>query len=156
MVAQWLDNTFIILFNLQLTPFIKNSFLVVLLALSTRFLAIGYAPINSALHRITNRQIASAYSLGGSHFSILRRLYLPLLQGGLFSALLLVFIDVIKEMPITLMTRPFGWDTLAIRIFELSSEGEWERAALPSLCLVLIGLIPVYILSKQTSNIDNH
>jgi iron(III) transport system permease protein len=54
-----------------------------------------------------------------------------------------------KEMPITLMTRPFGWDTLAVKIFELTSEGEWKRAALPAVALVLGGMIPVIVVTKQ-------
>ena len=63
-------------------------------------------------------------------------------------AISLVLIDVLKEMPITLMMRPFGWDTLAIRIFEMTSEGEWQRAALPAVILVLAGLLPVIILIR--------
>ena len=58
-------------------------------------------------------------------------------------------VDIIKEMPITLMTRPFGWDTLSVRIFNLTAEGLWAEAALPSLILVLIGLVPVLLLTKQ-------
>ncbi len=73
-----------------------------------------------------------------------------MLRGGLFSAVALVFVDVMKEMPITLMTRPFGWDTLAVCIFEMTSEGEWERAALPAVALVLAGLLPIALLVKQT------
>ena len=61
----------------------------------------------------------------------------------------LVLVDVIKEMPITLMTRPFGWDTLAVKIYELTSEGEWVRAALPGSYLVLAGIIPVILLINQ-------
>ena len=57
-------------------------------------------------------------------------------------------IDVLKEMPITLMMRPFGWDTLAVRIFEMTSEGEWQRAALPAVLLVVAGLLPVLILDR--------
>ncbi|XLM21974.1 iron ABC transporter permease, partial [Chromobacterium piscinae] len=67
--------------------------------------------------------------------------------GGLFTAMLMVFVDVMKEMPITLMTRPFGWDTLAVRIFNLTTEGEWQRAAFPSVAIVLAGLLPVLLLS---------
>jgi iron(III) transport system permease protein len=66
------------------------------------------------------------------------------------SALLLVLIDVMKEMPATLLLRPFGWDTLAVRIFEMTSEGEWSRAALPALTLVIVGLLPVYLLMRRT------
>jgi iron(III) transport system permease protein len=71
------------------------------------------------------------------------------LRGGVLTALTLVFVDVMKEMPITLMIRPFGWDTLAVKIYELTSEGEWERAALPAVTLILAGLFPVIILMKH-------
>jgi iron(III) transport system permease protein len=71
------------------------------------------------------------------------------LKNGLLTAIVLVFVDVMKEMPITLMTRPFGWDTLAVKIFELTSEGEWERAALPAVVLVLGGLVPVILLTRR-------
>ncbi len=82
--------------------------------------------------------------------SLLRRVHLPILRSGLFTAAMLVFVDVMKEMPITLMTRPFGWDTLAVKIFELTSEGEWERAALPAVAIVLGGLLPIIIFTKKT------
>ncbi|MFW9608573.1 MAG: ABC transporter permease subunit, partial [Aquaspirillum sp.] len=98
---------------------------------------------------ITRSQEETARVLGESGWGLLRRLYLPLLQGGLFTALLMVFVDVMKEMPITLMTRPFGWDTLAVRVFEMTSEGEWERAALPSVAIVLVGLLPVILLAQR-------
>jgi iron(III) transport system permease protein len=81
-------------------------------------------------------------------FRLLYRVHLPMLRGGLATAAVLVFVDVLKEMPITLMTRPFGWDTLAVRIFELTSEGQWERAALPALVLVLAGVLPVIQLTR--------
>jgi len=68
---------------------------------------------------------------------------LPLLRPGLLTAALLVLVEVMKEMPATLLLRPFGWDTLAVRIFEFTSEGEWQRAALPAVTLVLAGLGPV-------------
>ena len=78
---------------------------------------------------------------------LVTRLHLPLLGAGLGTALLLVFVDVMKEMPITLMTRPFGWDTLAVRVFEMTAEGEWQRAALPALAIVAAGLLPVALLT---------
>ena len=67
------------------------------------------------------------------------------------SAALLVLVDVMKEMFATLMLRPFGWDTLAVRIFELTSEGYWERAALPALTLVLVGLVPIILLIRRSA-----
>ena len=80
---------------------------------------------------------------------LLYKVHLPMFRGGIFTALTLAFFDVMKEMPITLMTRPFGWDTLAVKIFELTSEGEWERAALPALALLLSGLLPIVLLMRQ-------
>ena len=64
--------------------------------------------------------------------------------------MVLVFVDVMKELPITLMTRPFGFNTLAVRVFELTSEGMWERAALPALAIVVVGFLPVYLLIRST------
>ena len=68
------------------------------------------------------------------------------------TALLIVFVDVMKEMPATLLLRPFGWDTLAVRIYEMTSEGEWERAALPALTLILVGLAPVIQAVRQSAS----
>ena len=69
---------------------------------------------------------------------------------GLLTASIFVLVDVMKEMPITLMMRPFNWDTLAVKIFEYTSEGEWELAALPAVGLILTGLLPVLLLTKKT------
>jgi iron(III) transport system permease protein len=113
-------------------------------------MAAGYNSINSAMHRITGSLDEASISLGIKGVSLLRKVHIPILKTGILTAAMLVFVDVMKEMPITLMARPFGWDTLAVKIFELTSEGEWERAALPAVALVLGGLIPVIILTKQT------
>ncbi|MEY3201161.1 MAG: hypothetical protein RIR70_711 [Pseudomonadota bacterium] len=127
-----------------------GTLLVMLLGLSSRFLAVGFGPIEAGFKRITDSQEEAARSLGLSPRAVLWRLHLPLLSGSVLSAALLVFVDVMKEMPITLMTRPFGWDTLSVRIFEMTSEGMWEHAALPALFIVLVGLIPVVMLMRDT------
>ena len=121
-----------------------------LLALAARFLAVAFQPIDAAMQRITPNQNNAARALGLSPRQTLFRLQLPMVRGGLLTAILIVFVDVMKEMPITLMTRPFGWDTLAVRVFEMTSEGMWERAALPSLAIVLTGLLPVILLVKKS------
>ena len=72
---------------------------------------------------------------------------LCILRASLLTAATLTFVDIMKEMPINLMTRPFGWDTLAVRVFEMTSEGEWERAALPALAIVIAGIIPIILLT---------
>lgn len=69
---------------------------------------------------------------------------------GLLTAALLVFVDVSKEMPATLLMRPFGWDTLATRVYQFTSEGEWQRAAIPSLWLVAVSFFPVVLLIHRS------
>ena len=79
---------------------------------------------------------------------MVRRVHLPLLKGALGTAMLMVFVDVMKEMPITLMTRPYNWDTLATRVYTFTTEGQYAFAALPSLAMVLTGLLPVILFSR--------
>jgi len=131
-------------------PLLKGALAVMVTALAVRFMAVGFNPIQAAMQRITHNQERAARSLGLGAWQSLRRLHLPLLRPGLLSAALLVFVEVMKEMPITLMTRPFGWDTLAVRIYEMTSEGMWERAALPSVCVVLAGLLPIFLLVRKS------
>ena len=121
------------------------------LAYVIRFLAVAFGPIDSGLGRIRASLVDASRSLGASSLATLWRVYLPLLRPGLFSAALLVLVDVMKEMPATMLLRPFGWDTLAVRIYEMTSEGEWERAALPAITLILVGLIPVIVLVKRSA-----
>ena len=149
----WLDNQLYPLWQswgIDPAPVLKGTLLVMLLALAARFMAVGFEPMQAAMQRITLSQQQAAHSLGLGRWQVLRQLFLPLLRSGWLGASLLVFVEVMKEMPITLMTRPFGWDTLAVRVFEMSAEGMWDRAALPSLCIVAAGLLPVLLLIRQS------
>lgn len=132
---------------------LQGTVAAMLIAYLVRFLAVGFGPVESAMHRITRSVDEAAISLGHVGGRLLRRVHMPMLRGGLATAAILVLVDVMKEMPITLMTRPFGWDTLAVRIFELTSEAEWERAAAPALILALAGLVPVFHLTRAA---DRH
>lgn len=149
----WLDNWFsqmaMQLFSIETGFLFQGTLIVMLIAYMTRFMAVGYNPIDSAMQRVTLSIDEASMGLGVSGWSMLKKIHLPILKGGIFTAVTLVFVDVMKEMPITLMTRPFGWDTLSVRIFEMTSEGEWEQAALPAVALVLTGLIPIAMLTRQ-------
>ena len=134
--------------------YLQGTVAVLLLAYAVRFLAVAHAPIEAHLGRITRTIDDGARLLGANGAALVRRVHLPLLRTGLLTAAALVFVDVMKEMPITLMTRPFGWDTLAVRVFELTSEGEWTRAALPALAIVLVGLLPVALLLRRAERAD--
>jgi iron(III) transport system permease protein len=138
------------LFGRELLPLLQGTLAVMLLAYLIRFLAAGFKAIDSAMQRVTVNIDEASRLMGLRGIKLLARVHLPMLRGGIFSALTLILVDVMKELPITLMTRPFGWDTLAVKIFELTSEGEWERAALPALTLLLAGLIPIVLLLRQS------
>ena len=145
----WLDNQ-LIAFGITSAQFLSGSVIVMLLALSTRFMTVSFQPVDRQLQRLTVNQEAAAKLLSDSPYQRWRQVMLPVLSPGVLTGLLMGFVEVMKEMPITLMTRRQGWDTLAVRVFEMTSEGMWGRAALPSLLIVLVGLIPVWILLRQS------
>ena len=130
--------------------FLTGTVFALVIAYMVRFLAVGYGPIDSGLGRIRQSLAEAARGMGANAAATLWHIYLPLLRPGLFTAGLLVLVDVMKEMPATMLLRPFGWDTLAVRIYEMTSEGEWERAALPAITLILVGLIPVMVLVRRS------
>jgi iron(III) transport system permease protein len=128
---------------------LSSSVLAVLLALAARFFRVGHETIDAAFHALRPSLLDSARLLGASPWQRLRRVVLPLLRPGLVAAGLLVLVEVVKELPATLMLRPFGWDTLAVKIHAYTSEGLWMQAAWPALWLCLIGLLPVWWLVRQ-------
>jgi iron(III) transport system permease protein len=138
------------LFGVSMGLVLSGTVIALLFAYMVRFLAVAYGPVDSSLERIKPRFAEAARSLGAGSREIVWRVYLPMLRPGLLTAALLVFVDVMKEMPATLMLRPFGWDTFAVRIFQLTVESEWERAALPALTLIAVGLLPVILLVRGT------
>jgi len=149
----WLDNQLISLarnvLHAEVNQLLQGTIVIMILAYLIRFLAAGFKAIDGAMNRVTVNIDEASRLMGLRGIRLLCKVHLPMLRGGLFTALTLAFVDVMKEMPITLMTRPFGWDTLAVKIFELTSEGEWERAALPALALLATGLLPIVLLMRQ-------
>ena len=128
---------------------LKGTVWVMLWAYTVRFLAVAFSSVDSALQGVSPQHEYAARSLGVVGWRLLAKVYVPMMRPGIWTALLMVFVDVMKEMPITLMTRPMGWDTLSVRIFALTSEGLWQEAALPALSLVLVGMIPVFLLLRD-------
>jgi iron(III) transport system permease protein len=114
-----------------------------------RFLAIALHTVESGLQRVTPSMDAAAKSLGCGPVEALRRVHLPLLRRTLFSAGLLVFVDVMKELPATLVMRPFNFDTLATQTFTLASDERLAEASTAALAIVAVGLLPVMLLARQ-------
>lgn len=130
-----------------------GSVLALVLGYQTRFVAVGLSFVQSGLERINVRMDEAARTLGATHGGILWRIHLPLIRRSLFAAGLLVFVDVVKELPVTLMLRPFNFDTLAVRVYQLASDERLEEAATAALLIGLVGLLPVMLLSKQIDRI---
>lgn len=114
-----------------------------------RFLAVALQSVSSSLAKVTPSMDEAARSLGANQGEILRRVHLPILSGSLFTAGLLVFVDVMKELPATLVMRPFNFDTLATQAYTLASDERLGEASTASLAIVAVGLLPLIFLSRQ-------
>jgi len=114
-----------------------------------RFLTAALQTVDSALHRVTSHMDDAARSLGLTPARALKRVHLPLLRRGLLTAGLLVFIDVMKELPATLVMRPFNFDTLATQAYTLASDERLAEASTSAISIVAVGLIPMIVLCRQ-------
>jgi iron(III) transport system permease protein len=113
-----------------------------------RFLAVSFNAVEASLGKVTASIEAASRTLGKGAWATLRLVHVPIIRGSLLSASLLVFVDVMKELPATLIMRPFNFDTLAVRTFSLASDERLADAAAPALAIVLVGLAPVILLSR--------
>ena len=120
----------------------------VVYAYCVRFFAVAQQGLDASLKRISPAMDASARTLGAGPFEVLRRVHWPLLKPSVASASLLVFVDCLKELPATLVLRPFNFDTLAVVAYQFAADERLVEAALPSLVIVLVGLLPVSILAS--------
>lgn len=119
-----------------------------LYAYLVRFLAIAYGSADASLEKVTPRLVEAARCLGAGQARIVWRIHTPLVRAGLLAGAMLVFVDVMKELPATLMLRPFGMDTLAIWTYMLAAESFWQPAAFPALLIVAVGAVPVALLVR--------
>jgi iron(III) transport system permease protein len=132
---------------------LTGSILVLLLAYTLRFFAVAFGGLQAAMERVTPHLDDAARTLGASKFAVFRRVHVPLLTPAVLAAWLLVMIDVVKELPATLMLRPFNFDTLAVIAQQLAQDERLAEAALPSLAIVAVGVIPVALMSTLIKRI---
>jgi len=144
-LVQWLHTNFGWEGGLVLT----GSIAALVFACLVRFLASALQSVDAALHRVTPHMDDAARSLGLSPARTLQRVHVPLLRRGLLTAGLLVFIDVMKELPATLVMRPFNFDTLATQAYRLASDERLAEASTASLAIVVVGLLPMIVLCRQ-------
>ncbi|KEA65362.1 Ferric iron ABC transporter, permease protein [Marinobacterium lacunae] len=117
-------------------------------AYCVRFLAVSGGSVDSSLGKVTPNMDMAARSLGANTLRTLREVHLPLIKGGLLTALLVVFVDCMKELPATLILRPFNYDTLATFVYQYASDERIEECSPAALLIVLVGIIPVILLSR--------
>jgi iron(III) transport system permease protein len=121
---------------------------IVVFAYVIRFLSVSLASIDSGLDRLSPNLDAAARALGETAWSALLRVHVPLLAPALGAAALLVFVDCMKELPATLLLRPFDFDTLATHVYALAALEQFEAAAVGALAIVAAGLVPLLLLHR--------
>ncbi|MEA5535555.1 iron ABC transporter permease [Crocosphaera sp. XPORK-15E] len=144
-IANFVQDTF----NLKIGLLISGTILALIYAYLVRFLPVAFGAVESSLGKIKPSLDDAARSLGSTPSKILVKVHTPLITGGMLTAIMLVFVDVMKELPATLVIRPFNFDTLAIRVYQYASDERLPEAAAPALAIVLVGMIPVIFLSWQ-------
>jgi len=144
----WLDGWMWRTFGWHTGLWITGSVLVLLYAYLVRYFAVAYQPVQVGLARVTNQMEASARTLGASAGQTFFRVHLPLISPSVLAAALLVFVDVVKELPATLVLRPFDFDTLAVLAYQMAADEQLGQAAVPALAIVGVGVLPVMLLSR--------
>jgi iron(III) transport system permease protein len=132
----------------DLAWWITTSLWILIYAYIVRFLASSIQSIEAGFSRISISIDESASLLGQTKYQILKRIHLPLLSRSITIGAIFVFVDILKELPATMLLRPFNFDTLALKIYQFAADERLTELAQPSLTIVLVGLIPVFILTK--------
>ena len=134
-------------FDVSTGLLLSGTVFALVFAYTVRFLAVAYGSVDASMRKISPHMDDAARSLGHSSGTILRKIHLPLMQGGVLTAALVVFVDCMKELPATLVLRPFNFDTLATHVYQYASDELIGQAALGALLIVVVGLAPVILLT---------
>ena len=138
-------------FGISTGLILSGTLVALLFAYTVRFLAVSIQTVEAGLGKIRPTMDDAARSLGLPPRQVLRKIHMPIMRGTLLTAVLLVFVDVLKELPATLILRPFNFNTLAVRTFELASDERLADASTAALAIVVAGIVPVIILSRSIS-----
>lgn len=141
------------LFGIGREGLLAGSLVLIILACSTRFQAIGYGAMTSGHQRLPPNLMHASRTLGRTFGQSLREVILPLLAKSFIAGGLLVFVDVMKELPMTLLLRPFNFETLATYVYQFAKDELLEEAALPALVIVISGILPVIIMNAALRRI---
>lgn len=148
----WLDSLMRDYFGVSTGLLLSGSAFAIVFAYTVRFLAVSAGSVESALQKITPSMDMASRSLGNSPGKTLVKVHLPMLRGTLITAALVVFVDCMKELPATLILRPFNFETLATYVYQFASDERLYHSALPALIIVMAGIIPIILMSRSISN----
>jgi iron(III) transport system permease protein len=135
-------------FGIKTGLLLSGSAAALLLAYTIRFLGVGLGTVEAGWQRLSPNLDAAARTLGAGPFRMLAVVHLPLLRPALGAAALLAFVETMKELPATLLLRPFQFETLATQIYVFASQEQFQRSAIPALTIVAVGLIPLHLLNR--------
>jgi iron(III) transport system permease protein len=136
------------LFGLSTGLILTGSIAALVFGYLVRFLAVSYNAIEAGLQQVPPSMDHVARALGAGPGGMARRVHAPMIRGSLLTAGLLVFVDVLKELPATLILRPFNFDTLAVWVYRLAQDERLGEAAGAALAIVLVGLLPIIVMSR--------
>lgn len=145
---KWLVTTFKNLFDLKIGFVLNGTILALIYAYTVRYLAVAYNPIEASTLKIGKSLSEASKLLKKGNISTFLKVEFPLLKPAILSAFILVFVDVMKELPLTLILKPYHINTLAVKAYEYASDELIAEAALPSLFIILTGVIPVLFLNR--------
>ncbi|KZY64012.1 iron ABC transporter permease [Oleiphilus sp. HI0071] len=145
----WFDGLAREFFGVSTGLLLSGSIIAVLFAYTVRFLAVATGAIDSSLEKVTQSMDMASRSLGKGSMETFLRVHLPIIKPGALTALLVVFVDCMKELPATLILRPFNFETLATHVYQFASDELIEQCALSALVIVLVGMVPVILLNKS-------
>lgn len=138
-------------FDISTGLILSGTAFAILFSYSVRFLAVSSGSVESSLSKITPNMDMASRSLGHSYLSTLFKVHLPIIKRGALTGMLVVFVDCLKELPATLILRPFNFETLATQVYQFASDELLEQSALSALIIVLVGILPVVLLDKSIS-----
>lgn len=143
-------------FNIKIGLVLSSTIFALTFAYVVRFLTVAINPIDAAFKKQSTSTEEAAHSLGAGSIKTLIKVNLPLTKSALISGGILVFVDILKELPLTLILRPFNFHTLATKAYELASDEMVAESATPSLIIILIGIIPIIILNRLMKTPAQH
>lgn len=151
MFDNFIDEYMIKYFNISTGLLISGGVILLIYAYVAKFINVGVGSVESSLQRVSHTMDDVALLMGHNKFNIISKIHFPLIKVGIISGSIIIFVDIVKELPATLLLRPFNYETLATFVYQYASDDLIEQASMGALIMVLLGMIPVSILCYFTN-----